>query len=221
MTKTIASETFIPSLSTVVNYPYPGAGSFYAEDFPGSPWRTGPWRWSTNGHIIVGFNDGNPDGVVDNAPGELVTARERYLDSALVDAVGVPVVELREMAGEVFAPRYQSCQSCDGRGRYDVDECPCEHCGLPTRPVCSSCKGSGRESAYLPERPMRVAGVPVNVAYLAFGLAVVNQSAGVVRLARVAVKGGDALVVDGDGWRICLMQIGVWASSSIPVWSPA
>lgn len=222
MTERIAQDTFVPSLATVVNYPYPEAGSVYAKDFPGSPWRSGPWRWSTNGHIIIGFNDGNPSGAVDDAPGNLVTARERYLDAPLVNAVAVPLGELRTMAGEVFAPCYQSCASCDGLGRYDGDGCPCEHCGQTTRPVCGFCNGTGKEPDYLPERPMRVAGVPINVAYLAFGLAVVaNPTDGVVRMARVESKKGGALVLDGDGWRIGLMQIAEWAASSIPEWSHA
>jgi hypothetical protein len=216
---TNATEVFQPSMAGLATYC--GSGS----DYDGAPWQVGAWRVSTNGHLFIG--ERAPDG------GNPLTDRmtrvqdrlAQYCENAIVGSVSGSFTALRAFAGDVYAPQAEVCESCHGSGRYGEDSpCEhCEHCGKFTRSECRTCEGDGMIGAELPHRYARVGGVPVNLAYLAYALAVVQpcERVSVGVLDGVGTSYGRVLAVDGDNWRIALMQIREDAAENLPQWIPA
>lgn len=203
MTTTIQETTATPSLSALRSY-YGFVDT--EEGAPAAPWLAEGWEWSTNGHLIVAQRVTSQK---EWLPKKLEKAR-RYLVDALVVVLEGSLASLRAFAGDVFAPSEEDCDHCDGTG-YDTyrDEVVCEHCHETTRVQCERCDGDGKVTASLPRRYGIVAGLPVSLPSLAYALAIVEpcDTVRVGYLATDATKQHRALVIDGGGWRVVLMQV--------------
>lgn len=175
-------------------------GSMHFETPQHKPWRCGAWLWATNGHLLVALRDDGSD--ADPTPENKMKA-VHYLEDKPADLTRVAMADLRVMAG-VIQSHGEPCDECGGSGRQSFgEEISCEHCGQSTRPECHVCGGDGR--AGLEIRYVRVAGVPVNVVLLAYGLSIVPQDQ-YVEIGNVVASGEHkALVVVGTGWRVVLM----------------
>lgn len=145
------------------------------DTFIGAPWQIGGWRWATNGHLLIAerLREGETAAPV---PARFQVAGDRFIEPPLPEPVlTADFSALRQAAGDVFVPHTTTCRSCEGRGRDQNIVSPCEHCERPTSPHCYDCEGTGKVKGYMPERPIRIAGVPVNFTYLAYGLAAVSR----------------------------------------------
>lgn len=206
---TIELEMFTPTLAGLVSYPYPIA--MYA----GGPWRSGSWRFATEGHLIIGERVSD-DCALPSPPERLSSGAPKFLEPAVVHAFDVSMADMRAAAGAVFVPDTEECAYCGGGGRIG-EGFPCEHCEQMTRATCDDCDGSGCVAVRMPDRYVRIAGVPVNWPYIAYALAAVSPCE-TVHVGSLDVGAGKVLILDGDGWRIGLMQINDLYANGISVW---
>lgn len=170
------------------------------ETVPTRPWRLGPWVWASNGHVLVALRDEGLD--ADVTPESRVKAA-RYLEETPTKLQAVSLPSLRGFAGVAPSPN-DPCEQCHGSGFSDYsDAVVCEHCSQETRLPCEECGGGGGERLCI--RYGRVAGVPVNLALLAYALTQVPHS-DVAEIGSIPASGSHlVLMVLGVDWRIALM----------------
>lgn len=169
---------------------------------PTTPWRKGGWQIATNGRILVAVKvDDSPECTLPKKYGKSFD----WLQGELSDAFRADFKALRKFAGPVV-PAHVDCSDCLGSGyAADSDPFACEHCGRQTHKPCYKCSGDGGEP--LPQRFARIAGIPLNLAYLAFCLSIVP----VREVVTVGyLKTGPTnwpVAVDGGDWRVLVMRI--------------
>jgi len=203
----MATETMArPTLAGVASY----FGTFLDTVEPSQPWQAGAWTVATNGVMLLARKGESASPL---PPDKYRAPIERFLSSAFTP-VPAQMADLLTFAGEPFtgAP----CDSCGGTGRDAfVAGVTCEHCGDVTQPECSYCGGDGQES--LPWTCAYVLGVPINLSYLAYGLAAMTPC-GQVAVGTIGKDGRRAVVIESETERFVLQQMRDTHSDSAPRW---
>lgn len=196
-----------PTLAGVARY----FGSMGDADRSSQPWVCSQWLVTTNGVMLLGRKG---TAGVDSVPERLRSAVDNFLSSPLLAMVDAAMNELIAFAGDVFFAG--DCKECLGSGlAIDSEFITCQHCGQLTLPECHACGGDGRED--LPVQYAYVCGVPVNPAYLAYGLAAMTPCERVT----VGIVGPEyrrAIVIESDSDRFVLQQMRDPEQPDLPRW---
>ena len=158
-------------------------------------WHGDPWTVATDGRQLVLLRGHHAD--APEAPPDVLARFQPMLDAA----AGTPLDWPRFAAWIGPATAGETCRNCGGDGRCNGCHCDAEH-------DCGDCDGTGKVDPG--PVPMRFRGHLADRHRLARLLPHLDATGPVTAawvLAPNATDGSHMLVIDGPGWRLCLMEM--------------
>ena len=201
-----------PSLAGLADY----MRSYYTEGIGAAPWRCGDWLVSTNGWAAVAVPSPRM-GQADTLPEKLLKVNDWLINGELEYPVSCRFEDLAKRAGAVPVVEDAPCGDCGGSGRDDGEETTCEHCHHSTRMECDHCGGEGVITPMLPQQPVRICGLVLDMTVLAYPLALVTPCES-VQIGPIKGHEGKMLGIFADGWRIAVVAMASWAAKDAPTW---